>query len=256
MSASVGPKLSFGTKSKNIDAGIDYETLKKKLSPFQLEKLTFYFEQFFDCNKNGNLEKDDFLILNEKFRTIAGWEKESVEYKTLVDNSSVFFECLLDQVKAEANLYNEGLELRSWEEALKPNKMVTEVVTLSGWLNMWARLFNGAAGMDDFPIWVQLLPNILFEVQGGKKNGCITKESLRTFYKNFASVQDEHTLDKLTDAGYNTMTSDGEYKLDLNNYKLLFANFLLGRTIYGPGKFVFGCFDNSDLQKPYQIIYE
>jgi len=131
-----------------------------------------------------------------------------------------------------------------------------EVVTLSGWLNMWAKLFDGAAGMDDFPIWVQLLPNILFEVQGGKKNGCITKESLRTFYKNFASVQDEHTLDKLTDAGYNTMTSDGEYKLDLNNYKLLFANFLLGRTIYGPGKFVFGCFDNSDLQKPYQIIYE
>eukprot|EP00088_Acartia_fossae_P060989 TRINITY_DN7319_c0_g1_i1.p1 TRINITY_DN7319_c0_g1~~TRINITY_DN7319_c0_g1_i1.p1 ORF type:complete len:254 (-),score=53.72 TRINITY_DN7319_c0_g1_i1:162-923(-) len=252
MSASLQPKLSFSTIRSS---DIDYAALKKKLSPFQLEKLTFFFEKFFDCTRNGILEKRDFIILNEKLRTIAGWEKDSEECHRLADNSSVFLECLLDQVRAEHNQFCEGLELRSWEEALKPNKLQKDTVDLNGWLNMWAKLFDGAAGMDDFPIWVQLLPSILFDVQGGNKNGCITKESLRMFYKNFAKIEGDD-LDKLTEAGYNTMTSNGEYQLDLKNYKLLFANFLLGRTIYGPGKFVFGCFDNSDLQKPYQIIYE
>jgi len=36
----------------------------------------------------------------------------------MVDNNRVFFECLLEQVLAERN--KEGLEERSWEEALAP----------------------------------------------------------------------------------------------------------------------------------------
>jgi len=253
MSASLGPKLSFSTiKSSEM---IDYAALKKKLTSFQLEKMTFFFQKFFDCTENGVLEKNDFVELNERLRKIAGWEKDSEDFHRLVDNSSVFLECLLDQVRSEHNAFCEGLEFRTWEEAMKPNKLQMDTIDLNGWLNMWAKLFDGAAGMDDFPIWVQLLPTILFAVQGGNKDGYITKENLKLFYASFARVEGAD-LDKLTEAGYNTMTSNGEYQLDLNNYKLLFANFLLGKTIYGPGKFVFGCFDNSDLQKPYQIIYE
>ena len=37
-------------------------------------------------------------------------------------------------------------------------------ISLKSWLNMWARLCRGSAGMDDFPIWVQLLPRVLFNV--------------------------------------------------------------------------------------------
>jgi len=252
MSASLGPKLSFSTIRSS---DVDYAALKKKMSSFQLEKMTFFFQKFFDCNKNGVLEKRDFAELNERLRKIAGWEKDSEDYNRLVDNSSVFLECVLDQVRSEHSQFCEGLEFRTWEEAMKPNKLQMDSIDLNGWLNMWAHMFDGAAGMDDFPIWVQLLPTILFAVQGGNKEGCISKENLKAFYASFAKVQGAD-LDKLTEAGYKTMTSNGEYKLDLNNYKLLFANFLLGKTIYGPGKFVFGCFDNSDLNKPYQIIYE
>jgi len=253
MSASLAPKLNF-SKVQGSD-NIDYAALKKKLTSFQLEKMTFFFQKFFDCTSSGVLEKRDFVELNERLRKIAGWEKDSEEFHRLEDTSSVFLECLLDQVRSEHSQFSEGLEFRSWDEALKPNKLKMNTIDLNGCLNMWAKLFDGAAGMDDFPIWVQLLPTILFAVQGGNKHGYITKENLKVFYENFAKVQGDD-LDKLTDAGYKTMTSNGEYKLDLQNYKLLFANFLLGRTIYGPGKFVFGCFDNSDLQKPYQIIYE
>ena len=37
-------------------------------------------------------------------------------------------------------------------------------MSLNQWLNMWARLTYGSAGLSDFPIWVQLLPNIFFRV--------------------------------------------------------------------------------------------
>merc|ERR1712107_388672 len=126
---------------------------------------------------------------------------------------------------AEHNMYAEGLEHRTWEEALAPNKLILESVTLNQWLNMWARLCDGAAGMNNFPIWVQIIPNIMFAVQCGKnKKGIITKDCLRHFYLNFAGVE-AADLDKLTEAGFDTMTAHGDYELDLENYKLLFANF-------------------------------
>lgn len=251
MSATLAPKLNF---SRFRDSGIDYASLQKLLSPFQIEKLTFFFKVFFDADGNGALDASDFTILNEKLRSIAGWDKNSEEYHRLVDNNSVFLECLLDQVKIELNLDREGLEHRSWDEALKPNKVVINSVTLNQWLNMWAKLCASASGINDFPIWVQLIPQMLFNVVRGKNNlPYISKDCLRNFYENFAGIKGGE-LDKLTEQGFETMTANGDYMLNLDNYCLLFSNFMLGKTIYGPGKFLFGCFDNSDMQEKYKII--
>jgi len=323
MSASIGPKLSFSSFKK--DSTIDYSSLQKKLSAFQIDKLTFFFRAFFDADGNGVVDANDFKILNERLRKIAGWEPEDQQYHAMVDNNSVFLECLLDQVKTEQDLHKEGLEDRTWEEALRPSKIVIESVTLNQWLNMWAKLCDMSAGISDFPIWVQLIPQVMFAVQCGKnKKGYITKECLMHFYENFAGVKERNygkvtfiktyylnlqiyslnsnltcmlstkilkkpvkgktisirnikvkliglllftvltiiltnqsdSLGSLVDAGYDTMTANGDYDLNLDNYCLLFANFLLGKTIYGPGKFIFGCFDNSDLSQKYQIIFE
>ncbi len=75
----------------------------------------------------------------------------------------------------------------------------------------------------------------------------------------------------------------GDHKLTMENFNFCFANFLvsiannillqyhlakdklsttccfppvfyqLGRSIYGPGKYIFGCFDNSDIDETYQV---
>ena len=34
-----------------------------------------------------------------------------------------------------------------------------------------------------------------------------------------------------------------------------FANFLLAKGIYGPGKYIFGVFDNSEIDGTYKVIY-
>jgi len=254
MSATLAPKLSFSRVKTGGD--IDYAALQKQLSAFQIEKLKMFFKVFFDANGDGVIDEKDFMILNETLRKLAGWDVNSDEYNRLVDNNSVFFECLLDQVKVEQFLDKEGLENRTWEEAFKPSKVVVKSVTLNQWLNMWAKLCSGASGVNDFPIWVQLLPQVMFSVQQGKnKLDHISKDCLRHFYENFSGVKGAD-LGKLTDEGYNTMTANGDYELNMDNYNLLFSNFMLGRTIYGPGKFLFGCFDNSDLHKKYEVIFE
>ena len=34
-----------------------------------------------------------------------------------------------------------------------------------------------------------------------------------------------------------------------------FANFLLGRDIYGPGKYIFGVFDNREISETFKVKY-
>jgi len=240
--------------SKGTDNITDLAELEGLLSPFQVEKLTYFFNQFFDFNMDGKIDAADFEGLNERLRKVAGWGEDDQEYINMVDNNRVFFECLLEQVLAERN--KEGLEERSWEEALAPSKVVVDSVSLSSWLHMWARMCKGSAGIDDFPIWVQLIPRVIFNVICSKMRvDYITRESLRNFYENFSGLEGAN-LEKVATEGYRSMSANGDYELDYKSYKLLFSNFLLGRTIYGPGKYIFGCFDNRDMNEKYKIVYD
>jgi len=251
MSACLRPALNFLTKTGRET---NLEALKGVLSDFQLEKLTYFFYQFFDNNHDGVIDARDFEGLNERLRLVAGWEKEDQEYLAMVDNNRVFLECLLDQAMAEKD--TEGLENRTWEEAKAPSKLVMDSVSLSSWLHMWARLTKDSHGIDDFPIWVQLIPRMIFNIICSKRGEeIISKESLKSFYRDFTGLNGD-TLEAVTTEGFRSMSANGDYDLDYKSYKLLFSNFLLGRTIYGPGKYVFGCFDNRDMTEPYKIIYE
>jgi len=245
--------VSLATPAPTYHSSAEYAGAAKNLSRFQIEKLTYFFSSFFDANFDGIIDCDDFDILNERLRKHAGWHMMQEEYKLMLDSNSVFFECLLDQVQKEQD--DEGLEHRTWEEALRPVAFEVTSINLEQWLNMWGRLCKNAAGIDQMPIWVQLLPTLLFKVMDCKeKPGEITKDELTHFYKEFTGMTGAELTDTVTE-GYRSMTGSGEFPLNLVNYKLLFSNFLLGKTIYGPGKYIFGCFDNSDMYKKYEVLY-
>merc|ERR1711988_2095624 len=92
-----------------------------------------------------------------------------------------------------------------------------------GWLHMWARMCKGSAGIDDFPIWVQLIPRVIFNVICSKMRvDYITRESLRNFYENFSGLEGG-TLEKVATEGYRSMSANGDYELDYKSYKLLFS---------------------------------
>merc|ERR1712020_491421 len=229
MSVTLRPNLNFATKTDNTS--VDWDELKGKLSSFQVDKLNYFFTQFFDHNQDGVIDAKDFSGLNERLRKVAGWDLDDPQYLAVCDNNRVFFECLLEQAYAERN--TEGLEERTWEQALAPSKMVVDSVSLNSWL----------------------IPRAIFNVICSREGGeVISRSSLRNFYENFTGLSGD-TLDKVANEGFRSMSANGDYELDYSSYKLLFSNFLLGRTIYGPGKYVFGCFDNSDMTEKYKIDY-
>merc|ERR1719341_2358449 len=90
--------------SKGTDNITDLAELEGLLSPFQVEKLTYFFNQFFDFNMDGKIDAADFEGLNERLRKVAGWGEDDQEYINMVDNNRVFFECLLEQVLAGRKL--------------------------------------------------------------------------------------------------------------------------------------------------------
>ena len=100
--------------------------------------------------------------LDELLRNIAGWQKDDPRFLSIVDNNRAFLECMLEQVQRERKPLSDNI---TWEEAFRPSKVSVTSVSLKNWLNMWSRLCRGSAGMDDFPIWVQLLPKVLHETK-------------------------------------------------------------------------------------------
>jgi len=233
------------------DDDVDVSELSQYLSSFQIEKLSYLFKCL-DTTGDGYVNADDMTTLNELLRNIAGWEKDDPRYLSIIDNNQAFLECMLEQVQRERKYADD----MTWEEALRPNKVSVTSVNMKNWLNMWSRLCRGSAGMDDFPIWVQLLPKVLFNVIVAKEGGeVISQTSLKNFYQKFAGLSGPQ-LEKTTAEGYKLSTANGDYKLDYGSYKLLFSNFLLGKTIYGPGKYLFGVFDNRDSHETYKIIVQ
>jgi|ERR1711951_21543 len=232
------------------------------LSSFQVEKFKFLFDILFNFHETHDIHKleiDDTDVENaiEKMREYAGWEVDSKEHQQLRDFERTFYECVRDHVKAEYQAEEGSAEdaMVSWEEAFKRFKAYdVSKMNLQQWLNMWGKLCHGSAGISDFPIWVQILPHILFRIIDKDNNGIVTYDEVLSFYKEFVGL-DKWRLEKVAKEGYRAMTANGDYKLNRDNYMYCFANFLLGKSIYGPGKYIFGVFDNRELDETFKIIY-
>jgi len=202
---------------------------KRELSPFQREKLGYYF-RFFDKDNSGFIDLDDFPILHKDILKYTGWDADSM-YARLTDE---IHELFIETIKEKADHDNDGR------------------VDLEEWLDLWSHLIYGSMAMGDFPLWLQMLPRVLFSIIDKKDDHLIDEEELRDFYSHFIGI-DEAEVDDLTKEAFANMTDKGAIPLDEKTYDFVFANFLLGRTGHGPGRFVFGCFEHSHKDEPFMF---
>jgi len=225
------------------------------LSSFQIEKFTYMFNSFFDdANGDGLLQKADVDALIERLRVYRGWTTNSENYNRIRDVMYSFYDCLADQVRQEKFCSSEAKGFDSWAEAKSKYDTSVDDITLNQWLNMWGRLCRGTAGISGFPFWVQLLGIIFFEVIDRDEDGLLEFEEIQNYYKGLVGVKQDD-LYVVAKEGYRVLTANGGYILNKDNYLFCFANFLLGRDIYGPGKYIFGVFDNREMNETYKIIY-
>jgi len=239
-----------------MDVDDDHQQFfRRTLSPFQIEKFTYMFNTFFDdANGDGLLQKEDIDALMGRLAKHRNLAKGDPKLQRIEDVLNAFYDCLVDQVKLEKGGSATARGFDSWTEALRAHKVDTSNITLNQWLNLWGRLCRGTAGMSGFPIWVQVLGDIFFDTIDQDQDGVLGFEEFKTYYKNLAGVK-EAELDKVAKEGYRALTASNEYELNRGNYMFCFANFLLGRDIYGPGKYIFGVFDNREIEQAYKVKY-
>ena len=96
-----------------------------------------------------------------------------------------------------------------WEDAFVKyaDQKISKKMSLRQWLNMWGRLTYGSAGISDFPIWVQLLPDVFFKVIDRDEDGLLAYEEVKHFYKDLIGITDPATLNKVCKEGYRAMTA-------------------------------------------------
>jgi len=213
------------------------------------------FNTFFDdANGDGLLQKVDVDALLERFAKYRNLDAKSEKYLKIKDVLYAFYDCMTDQVKMEKGASATSIGFDNWQDALKPANIDVSDITLNQWLNMWGRLCRGAAGISGFPFWVQLFGLILFDTIDQDEDELLMIHEIKKYYKEIAGVKAEN-LDEVVKEGYRALTANGEYKLNRENWMFCFANFLLGRDIYGPGKYIFGVFDNREMSETFKVKY-
>ena len=97
----------------------------------------------------------------------------------------------------------------SWEDAFDrySDAKMSKTMNIIQWLNMWGRLCYGSAGISDFPIWVQILPDIFFSVIDRDQDGLLSFDEMKNFYRDLVDIKNPAQLEKVCKEGYRAMTA-------------------------------------------------
>ncbi|XP_064619181.1 sarcoplasmic calcium-binding proteins I, III, and IV-like isoform X2 [Lineus longissimus] len=223
-------------------------TAKTTLSPFQEEKFIFFFEHF-DINKDGFIDDDDINALLKKIMEYTQWAETSSLAGFCKEFHGTFLKTMIEKKGSLLKPDGETLEEEIARIAKLSNKISQEE-----WLAMWEHMIRGCMGMQDFPVWLQLLPKILFDIVDFKSDAKIDVEELEEFYSGFMGIKDRDTKELATYA-HGQMTDRDTYVLDIATYNQVFSNFILAKhSCYGPGRFIFGTFDSASEHTSIRII--
>jgi len=215
----------------------DKPFVAKNITPYQAEKLKALFEKYYDVDKDGIITEKDIECLNEKFIDFTGWNSEDIKLQKLLEYHKDLYKCLLMEVNKDVHIE----EHRATE------------ITLNMWMKMWDRMMKGALALMHLPQWVQVMPFNLFCYIDKNGESHISKQNLLEFYTDFMLLDDKKGKIVVENAWFQ-MTGNGDFKLTLELYTMIFSNFLFGKTFYGPGLFILGTFKECTDRVPYKII--
>lgn len=208
-----------------------------ELSDFQRRKLSFYF-QLLDMNKDDKLSLEDMHAFSRKMLRHADISDDNDLAEVVYDVNRNFHESLCERLHKRDS---------------DPDGKCPTMVSLNDWLDTWAVMMRGTMSIRNFPYWVQLHVKVYFEMMDKNRDGKVTKEELREYYRNFIEIEEEH-VEEQTVKGFKSMTANGSYPLNQELFMQNFANMVLGKEIYGPGEYIFGVFDIGRPKLPFRIV--
>jgi juvenile hormone diol kinase len=145
------------------------------VSEVRKNKLNYIFDTFFDINKDGSIEQNDFELAIENIAKLRGYKKGGPRYQDTNDSFLKIWDSL--RVKADTN---------------KDNKVSREE---------WIALWSSKDAVNDE--WKDLYKSFMFRLQDANADGSIDAEEFVSVTGTFGVPKDEaqKAFDKIAAGG-------------------------------------------------------
>ncbi|CAG9112866.1 unnamed protein product [Plutella xylostella] len=167
------------------------------LAGVQADKMTLFFEELLDHDRDEVICDQDFDNFCEKLAHFADWSTNSSEFHILLEVKREFIEHFINE------LPNKWRNLPYYRRVCGPEAGgYPGRSTLEGWLARWALYLNELRRFSDLPLYLQYLCKILFHVIDREVDAGVQVDAAYfDFRKAFDTVDNDVLLNKLAAIG-------------------------------------------------------
>jgi len=174
------------------------------VSELRKNKLNYVFDTFFDVNKDGSIEKNDFELAIDNIAKIRNYQKDDANYKDVSERFLNIWDKL--RVSADTNKDN--------------------VVSREEWLTMWTEPLN-----DE---WKKLYMNFMFRLQDTSGDGSIDEAEFTNVCQTFGIPAPE------SKAAFDKISNAGKVDIDIKIYENLWKDYFGSDDAAAAGNSLFG----------------
>lgn len=174
------------------------------VSEIRKNKLNYVFDTFFDVNKDGSIEKNDFELAIENIARIRGYKTGDANHKDVSDRFLSIWE-----------------KLRVFADTNKDNKVSREE-----WLTLWTEPLN-----DE---WKKMYMNFMFRLQDTSGDGTIDEAEFTNVCQTFGIPAEE------SKSAFVKISNAGKTDIDIAAYENLWKDYFGSDDAAAAGNSLFG----------------
>jgi len=175
------------------------------MSDFRLAKLLYVFERFFDTDKSGTIEKDDFVLAVQQLCKIRGWPESDPKYETTKTKFMTMWDVLRKRCYKEDN------------ERISPEE--------------FCQLWRNPSQIED---WERTYMDIMFDLQDTSGDNVIDEDE-------FVGVCQSYGIDAAEcRAAFQTFSHRGRVNVDKKYYEKMWREYFGSDNPADMGNFMFG----------------
>lgn len=174
------------------------------VSEIRKNKLNYVFDTFFDVNKDGSIEKNDFELAIDNIAKIRGYKQGDANYKDVSDRFLTIWD-----------------KLRVFADTNKDN-----VVSREEWLTLWTEPLN-----DE---WKKLYMDFMFRLQDTSGDGSIDEGEFTNVCQTFGIAAEE------SKNAFNKISNGGKTDIDIKAYETLWKDYFGSDDVAAAGNSIFG----------------
>jgi hypothetical protein len=193
--------------------------LRRKLSDFQLRKITQEFDHMYDMDGDGYIDKKELSVFKKRLRSYM----ETIKGEAVKDVYGAGYEDFWEVLRDKAKVDKHGR------------------INREEWIKLWEGVIEKAGGEISFkklPQFVQMMPRAIFPVMDTKADGILDRQEYQMFWHHVGHypLTDPTTLDHI----YEVLTENGTHELNLKRVEDLYADFYLSDDPESAGRYIAG----------------